>query len=85
MKFEVDVDETDIVRKVIVDDWESVKIDIKNLKHVAKQRDLEPFEKQDLEDWKRIKKALEALIRYYYTYEDYTKILSKVKKGKCCV
>ena len=56
-----------------------VKSDIRALKSQGKVKPLEGFELQDLKDFKRIKKALERLIRYYYTREEYELILGKKK------
>ena len=81
MKVEVEVDDAELYRKVLLDDWRMVKEDIKRLKQEAKVRGLEEFEKQDMKYWKKYRKAMETLITYYFTYDEYTKILEKGKNS----
>ena len=80
MKFEIDIQPEEITRKTLVEDWRMVKSDIRALKEAGKVKPLEGFERQDLKDFKRIRKALERLIRYYYTREEYEAILGKKKE-----
>lgn len=70
MKVEVDIPVDEIVRQVIVDDWRGLKASIDNLKRQKEFRKLEEFEKQDIRDWKKYKKAYETVIRYNYEHTE---------------
>ena len=80
MKVEVDIEEDQIFRKILLDDWQMVKDDIKRLKADRKHRPLENFEMIDLKHFKKYRKAMEVLITYYFPFEESCKILAKEKK-----
>ena len=77
MKVEVVVDEEQVVRQAILDDWRRLNDDIRTMKAVKKTRRLEDHEKIDMKDWKRFRKAIKVMIGYYYTSAEAQEIISK--------
>ena len=82
MKVELSSDAVDsIFRSVMIQDYKSLKDDIKRLKD--KKPNLQEYQKEDLKANKRYKKAMEVLLEYYvgvdwkqslYDYETTTDI-----------
>lgn len=82
MKVELSNDAVDnIFRSVMIQDYKSLKDDIKRLKD--KKPNLQDYQKEDLKANKRYKKAMEVLLEYYvgvdwkqslYDYETTTNI-----------
>lgn len=64
MKVELSSDAVDsIFRDVLIQDYKSLKQDIKRLKD--KKPNLQSYQKEDLKANKRYKKAMEILLEYY--------------------
>lgn len=64
MKVELSSDAVDsIFRDVLIQDYKSLKQDIKRLKD--KKPNLQAYQKEDLKANKRYKKAMETMLEYY--------------------
>ena len=55
-----------IFKSVLVDDWKSIKAELIEMKALKKQVQLPPHRLEDYKHQKKLKKAYEALIRYYF-------------------
>ena len=67
----------EMFRKMIVEDWKRVKQEIRRLKE---HDSLLPFQREDLEYNKKIKKAYERIIRYNHTHDEAEEIIGKKEK-----
>lgn len=68
MKVELSSDAVDnIFRSILIQDYKSLKEDIKRLKD--KKPDLQAYQKEDLKANKRYKKAMEVLLEYYVGFD----------------
>ena len=83
MKIEIDrysaeaLDE--VFNAILVEDWNNVKDEYKNLKRKAKVEPLPPFLQEDLVYTKKVKKAYETLIRYCLPYGRAKELLGEEK------
>lgn len=64
-----------IFQQILTEDYEMVKNDIHTL--FMKDGYLKPHEQEDLLDFLDIKKAMERMIRYYFTREEAEEILGE--------
>ena len=64
----------DMFKKVLVEDWKSIKREIKDLKS---REVLLDHHKEDLKYTKKNKKAYERLIRYTHTHDESEEILGR--------
>lgn len=65
-----------IIQEILKDDFESMSFDIARL---SRRKDLADFELQDLEDFKRIRKAMKRLLRYYMPSKEANEFIDGVK------
>lgn len=68
----------DLYRKMIVEDWSLIKVEIRDLK---RKENLIPCQKEDLVNLKKLKKAYEKIIRYHYTRDEALEIIGKPEKN----
>jgi hypothetical protein len=68
---EVDIETIDeIVKAALAEAYYSNKESVENLEEAAKSRELEDFEKEDLANCKKLKKALKLSHNYFSLWED---------------
>lgn len=68
----------DLYRKLIVEDWKLIKVEIRDLK---RKENLIPCQKEDLVNLKKLRKAYEKVIRYHYTRDEALEIIGKPEKN----
>jgi len=64
-----------LMRQMLLEDYNSMCMDIERLSKKAVSRDLETFESDDLAECMSFKAAFETLFEFYFTEEERKKII----------
>lgn len=76
MKYVVDIDDSDLVEKVLLGDIETLTTEIERLQNIE---DRQHYQTEDMEHCTRFRKNIIAALEYYMVHDKYLDLVEKYK------